>query len=116
MAHVPFERMTPERRALIDNRDWVATQMIGRNRRARRQHERLAQPGRDRMGNYYCIRHQVKLRRCPFGFYCPVRFCPCTFQPKVICAGGTGLMLVPPAFLGVCSVAAHCSGSRVALS
>jgi hypothetical protein len=81
MAHVPFERMTPERRALTDDPDRVAAQMIGRNRRARRRHERLAKPARDRIGNYYCIRHQVRLRRYLYGFYCPVRCCPCTVEP-----------------------------------
>jgi len=81
LAHIPFERVTSARRSLTDNPTDLAFTVIRRNRTERRKHERLARPGRDRAGNLYCVRHQRWMRRCAWGFFCPVPHCTCTYRP-----------------------------------
>jgi hypothetical protein len=81
MAHVLVLR--PERMdsASPSDRQYSARRMIARNRQARTKAERLARPAHDHAGNVYCIIHQRKMRRCSWGFYCPIAGCACTFRP-----------------------------------
>ena len=81
MAYIHFARMTPELRASCQNPERAARAMIRSNRAQRHAHEQLAKVARDLEGQYYCVRHQVQLRRCDWGFYCPIRRCSCTYRP-----------------------------------
>jgi hypothetical protein len=82
MAHIPFARMTPQLRASCRNPERAAQAMIESNRTQRHAHEQLAKVARDLEGHYYCVRHQVQMRRCDWGFYCPIRRCSCTYRPQ----------------------------------
>jgi hypothetical protein len=81
MAYVPFIRLTGTPATALGDRQRYARQVIRRNRRVRTKAERLARPARDRAGNVYCIIHQRQMRRCGWGFYCPVAGCACTYRP-----------------------------------